>query len=180
MRGIKLDFQGSQTNINLRITLSNILEDSTLLDIYETKANNEVLIPISFLFNTNARNLRFIANRLYYILQGETNTLENLQTASEQEDKELRLYRQFSQIAIDEGFNDIASLFNGIANILLNHVVAYEEAINNIVSGQLYCKPEESLWICLGCGNILSGLCVPDVCPVCGVAGGFYDHLTTL
>ena len=53
MRGIKLDFQGSQTNINLRITLSNILEDSTLLDIYETKANNEVLIPISFLFSSS-------------------------------------------------------------------------------------------------------------------------------
>ena len=51
--------------------------------------------------------------------------------------------------------------------------------IEDIINDQLYCKPEESLWICLGCGNILSGLCAPEICPVCGVDGGFYDHLST-
>jgi rubrerythrin len=174
-----LDLQGSQTYINLQITLANLLEDSTLLDIYEIKSNEEILIPISFLFNTNARNLRFISNRLYRMLNGETTTLENLQAASSREEEELLQYREFSRVAIEEGFEDISSLFNGIANILLNHVLAYQDAIEDIINDQMYCKPEESLWICLGCGNILSGLCAPERCPVCGVPGGYYDQLTT-
>lgn len=179
MWGNNLDFQGSQTYINLQIALNNLLEESTLLSLYENQAIEEILIPISFLFSKHDRHAKFIANALYYILQGDTTTLENLQAARAREDQEAREYREFSQIAIDEGFDDIASLFNGIANIFLNHIFAYEAAIEDIINDQLYCKPEESLWICLGCGNILSGLCAPEICPVCGVDGGFYDHLST-
>lgn len=171
--------EGSQTQFNLQIALSNLLEETTLLELYETTANEEILIPISFLFNTTARHSRFIANYLHEIINGETTTLENLQAARSRENEELTLYREFSQVASNEGFEDISSLFNGIANILRNNLFAYEDAIESIINGTLYCQPVESLWICLGCGNILSGICAPDICPVCGVDGGFYDLLST-
>ncbi len=173
-----MDFEDSQTYLNLQIALLDLLENNSLLELFETKAQEEILIPVSFLFNTTARNSRFIADRIYEIIYGDTTTLENLQVAREREDEELRTYREYSRVAIDEGFEGYASLFNGIANIMLNHLLSYDNAINNILNDTLYCKPEESLWICLGCGNILSGLCAPDVCPVCGVPGGFYDQLT--
>lgn len=174
-----MSIQSSQTYINLQIALSNLLENNTLLNLYENTATEEILIPISFLFNTNARHSRFIANALHELIYGETNTLENLQAARERENQELLSYQEYSQIALEEGFGDIASLFNGIANILRNHLFAYESAIEKIISGTLYCKSTESLWICLGCGNIISGLCAPDRCPVCFVDGGYYDQLTS-
>lgn len=174
-----MDFEDSQTYTNLQIALANLLEEHTLLQIYETQATQEMLIPISFLFNQHARHVIFIANNLHELIFGKTTTLDNLQAAKNREEMELRSYNAFSQVAIDEGFDSISSLFNGIANILRNHLFTYESAIENIILDQLYCKPVESLWICLGCGNIISGLCAPDICPVCGVSGGYYDQLIT-
>lgn len=174
-----MDFQQSQTYINLLNALKDLLGENTLLELYERRANEEILIPISFLFNTTARNSRYIANQLYYILFGQTSTLENLQEASRLENEELILYREYSEVALEEGFDEYASLFNGIANILLSHTLAYDQAIEDIQNDQLYCKPQETLWICLGCGNILSGLCAPDICPVCGVPGGYYQQYST-
>ena len=171
-----MDFQQSQTYINLLNALKDLLSENTLLELYERRANEEVLIPISFLFNTTARNSRYIANQLFTILFGETSTLENLQEASRIENEELAHYREYSEVALEEGFDEYASLFNGIANILRNHTLAYDQAIEDIESGQLYCNSQESLWICLGCGNILSGLCAPEICPVCGVPGGYYQQ----
>ncbi len=179
MWGIVLDFQESQTYINLQISLLNLLEESTLLDLYEAQANEEVLIPISLLFSTNARHSRFIANRIHGTIYGETITLDNLIAAREREDRELNLYLEYSEQALEEGYDEFASLFNGISNILRNHLFAYEAAIDDIISNQLFCKPEETLWICIGCGNIISGLCAPEVCPVCLTPQGFYQQLTT-
>lgn len=174
-----MSIQGSQTNANMQFALSYLLEESTILDLYEKTSYEEILIPISFLFNTNSRHLRFIANELYELINGEVNTLDNLMAARERTNDELLLYQEFSQTATDEGFDNVASLFNGIANILRSHLFSYEDVIGNIVSGTLYCKPTESLWICLGCGNIISGLCAPESCPVCGVDGGFYAQLSS-
>lgn len=174
-----MSIQDSQTYVNLQIALSNLLENNSLLALYENTAREELLIPISYLFNTNARHNIFIANRLYDLIYGETNTQENLEAAIERENEELLLYQRYSQVATQEGYEEIASLFNGIANILLTHLFAYESTIEKIINGTLYCKPTESLWICIGCGNIISGLCAPEICPVCLVDGGFYDLLTT-
>ena len=173
-----MDFQESQTYINLQVALKELLETNTLLEIFEAAAAEEVLIPINFLFNTTARNVRYIAIYLYSILYGETSTLENLQVASIRENEGRLVYLDYSDTAIEEGFDDIASLFNGISNIMLNHSIAYDNAILDIENGTLYCQPGESLWICLGCGNILSGICAPDICPVCGVSGRYYRRYT--
>lgn len=172
-----MDFQQSQTYQNVQFVLSELFETHSLLNIFETIAYEEVLVQISFLFNTSARNIRYITNALYNILYGKTSTLENLEFARAREDDELRKYRDYSVIALEEGFDDIASILNGISNIMLTHIVAYDEAISSILNGELFCSQEESLWICLGCGNILAGECAPEICPVCFLPGGYYQKL---
>lgn len=174
-----MDFQQSQTYQNIQTVLSELFETHSFLNIFEVTAYEEVLIPISFLFNTSARNLWYITNALYNILYGEDTTLENLEFIRAREDEELRRYREYSIIASDEGFNDISSILNGIANILLGHISAYDSAISAIINEELYCKEEEVFWICLGCGNILVGECAPDICPVCFLPGGYYQQLPT-
>jgi rubrerythrin len=172
-----MDFQQSRTYINLQEALRYQLESNTAFELFEMQSDEEILIPISFILDTAARNSRFIANRLRSLLYGETTTLDNLKEASAMENAEIALYREYSQTAREEGYSDIASLFNGIANILLNHSLAFDNVAADLENGQLYCKQNESLWVCLGCGNILSGECAPDVCPICAVPGSFYQIL---
>lgn len=174
-----MDFQQSQTYQNLQTVLFDLFETYSLLNIFETTAYEEVLIPISFLFNTSARNVRYITSALYSILYGEPTTLENLEFIRSSEDEDLRKYREYSIIASDEGFDTIASILNGTANIMLGHILAYDNAISAIINGELYCQEEETFWICLGCGNIIVAECAPDLCPVCLVAGGYYQQIST-
>jgi rubrerythrin len=172
-----LDFQQSQTFVNLQNAYQYELQTSAKFEMFGIKAVENVLIGISYIFNTTSRNNRFIADRLRkLVFGGDTTTLENLEEASADETYADRdMYREYSRIAIEEGFNDIAALFNGIGNIKLNHNLTFQLTANDLRNDELFCKEEQTLWICLGCGNILSGVCAPAICPICGYPQGYYE-----
>ncbi len=85
------------------------------------------------------------------------------------------MYKSHIYPFTQEGFGDIASLFNGIANIKLNHNYALQTYLTNMENDTLFCKNETKLWVCLGCGNIMGGLCAPTICPICGYPQGYYE-----
>ncbi|ROR23461.1 rubrerythrin [Mobilisporobacter senegalensis] len=172
-----MEFQKSQTYLNLQVALENELTTSGLYDLYRKRADQEVLLEVRNVFDTFSINAQFIAERLRRILNdGDTSTLQNLIDAANRElYAENNIYREFSRIAVEEGFNDLASLFNGIANIKLNHNITFQTLADDMENNQLFCKERESLWICLGCGNILSGDCAPEICPICEYPQGYYQ-----
>lgn len=172
-----MDFQQSKTYQNLQSAFAYETQSKAKSDIYSVKARQEVLLGIGFSFDTISRNDRFIAERLRNLINGrEFNTQQNLTEAT---DSALyagnTMYRDFSRIAVEEGYGNIASLFNGIANIKLNHNYALQTYLIDIQNNTLFCKNEAKLWICLGCGNIMSGLCAPTICPICGYPQGYYE-----
>lgn len=180
MKGAILDFQSSQTYINLQNALKNEFETNAKYDLFSRQARDESLIEISNIFNNISENQMFIAERLWRIIhEGDTTTLENLRDAARDEEyAERELYRNYSLVAQEEGFEDLSLLFNGIANIKLNHTVVFQTTAAELEDGSMFCKEEEGLWLCLGCGNILSGLCAPEICPICGRPQGYYQFLS--
>ena len=174
-----MDFQQSQTFINLQNAYKYELQSTAKFEVFSKRAEQEVLLGISNIFSTASRNNSFIAERLRRLLyDGDTTTAQNLQEAAEEEAyAQNNLYQEYSRIASEEGFNDLASLFNGIGNIKLNHTFAFRTAEDEMQNNTLFCKPGEVLWVCLGCGNILSGVCAPAVCPICGYPQGYYQLL---
>lgn len=172
-----MDFQQSKTYQNLQSAFAYEAQSKAKFDIYSEKARQEDLIGISFSFDTISRNDRFIAERLRNLINGgEPDTQQNLTEAVASElYAGNTMYRDYSKIAVEEGYGDIASLFNGIANIKLNHNYVLQSYLNNMQNNTLFCKNEAKLWICLGCGNIMSGLCAPTLCPICGYPQGYYE-----
>lgn len=175
-----MDFQQSKTYQNLLNALAYETQSSSEYNIAGIQAEQENLIGISFTFETLSRNDRFIAERLRnFIHGGEPDTEQNLIEAAEDSlYAGNTMYREFSRIATEEGFNDIASFFNGVANIKLNHNYTINTYLSNLQNDSLFCKDKERLWVCLGCGNILSGTCAPIVCPICGYPQGYYQPLS--
>ncbi len=175
-----MDFQQSRTFTNLQTAYQFELQASTKYTMFGNQARDEVLIEIGEAFDVIARNERFIAHRLRTLIKGgETSTEENLREAiQDEENAEYNIYLEFSRVADEEGYTDIASLFNGIANIKLNHVLELQTLENNLATGQLFCKQQEGVWICIGCGNILTGVCAPEICPICGFPQGYYRLLS--
>ncbi|MBP1757137.1 MAG: hypothetical protein H6Q59_3535 [Firmicutes bacterium] len=172
-----MDFQQSKTyqNILNAYNLESVVNTRYLL--YADQARLENYIEIATIFETTARNEKEHARIWLRKINNGTlpNTEENLVASiSYENDVGNNIYREYARVAREEGYNDIASLFNGIANIELNHGLRFQTYHANLVRGELLCKPEDSLWICMQCGNIMSGKCAPDICPVCGFPQGYY------
>jgi rubrerythrin len=176
--GGRMDFQQSRTYQNIINAYEEQLRLNAKYELFAKRAYQEDLLGIRLSFNDVARNEQFIAERLRRILfDGDPDTLQNLIEARDEESADSDFYRDYARVAMEEGYNDISSLFSGIANIKLNHNALFASYVTAIQSNTLFCKPGESLWICLGCGNIMSGPCAPEICPICEYPQGYYELL---
>lgn len=171
-----MDFQQSKTYDNLLHAYESELISTTYYLLNADQARLEGYIEIGNLFDLIARNEKEHARIWQRNLNNGTlpKTQQNLLDSADREINVASLYREYAKTAANEGYSDIARLFNGIANIELNHDLRFQTQHDNIVRGEVFCKPEATLWICMECGNILSGTCAPVICPICGFPQGYY------
>lgn len=174
-----MDFQQSVTYVNLQKAYEDELKSGTRYSIYAQKARQEGYIQIGNLFDISTHHEREHAIVFLKLMNNfqVPDTLTNLLEASATEGNEgNRLYREYAQIAREEGFENIAVLFDGIANIEINLEVTFQTFADLIKQNAVFCKTEETLWICTNCGNIMGGLCAPEICPICGYPQGYYQE----
>lgn len=172
-----MDFQLSRTYTNIQNAYELELMQSTLYYIYGNIARQEGYIQIGNIYDIFQRNnMEHARIWLRQLNEGTLPDTEQVLLASLQQEYYMgnQLYREYAQIAHEEGYYDLESLFNGIANIDLNHGLQLEIQYNDALRNQVFCKNQETLWICMQCGNILSGICAPEICPVCGFPQGYY------
>lgn len=177
-----MDFQESRTYNNLKAAYDDELRSSAAYRIFSDTATSEGYIEISNIFNITSRNNKEHARIwLRQINEGTLpNTLQSLQEASIfEKDISSQKYQEYARIAIEEGYQDIARLFNGISNIDYNHSTRFQRLAEEIEREEVFCKPVETLWICMECGNIMAGECAPEICPVCGFPQGYYRTLNS-
>ena len=95
-------------------------------------------------------------------------TMTNLIDAAEGENYEWTdMYATFAKEAKEEGFNDIAALFEMVAKIEKEHEERYRKLISNIEGGLVFSREGDMIWECSNCGHINIGKKAPEVCPVC-------------
>jgi rubrerythrin len=172
-----MDFQQSRTYANLQNAYDVELMQSTLYSIYGDIVRREGYLQIGNIYDVFQRNNKEHARIwLRQLNEGDLPTAEEALLASAQQEyyKANQLYREYARIANEEGYNEIESLFNGVANIDLNHGLQLEMNYNDVLRDQVFCKDQATMWICMQCGNILSGICAPEICPVCGFPQNVY------
>ena len=69
--------------------------------------------------------------------------------------------------AREEGFDQIAALFEGVAAIEREHEERYRKLLANIKDGVVFSRDGDMIWQCGNCGHIHIGKNAPEVCPVC-------------
>ena len=69
--------------------------------------------------------------------------------------------------AREEGFDQIAAMFDGVAAIEKEHEQRYLKLLENVKSGKVFAREDEQVWQCANCGDIYVGKEAPMVCPVC-------------
>ncbi|WP_312045406.1 rubrerythrin family protein, partial [Anaerotignum sp.] len=106
----------------------------------------------------------------FKLLHGGTvpSTAENLLDAAMGENYEWTdMYANFAKEAKEEGFDRIAYLFEGVAKIEKEHEERYRQLLENVKTGAVFSKEEESVWQCENCGHRHVGKDAPGLCPVC-------------
>ncbi len=104
-----------------------------------------------------------------------TDLLSLLRAAEHNEFEEFDdVYKEFSQVAKEEGFAQISATFDLIAKIERTHSERFKTLAELLESDKLFSSDTEENWLCLNCGHIHSGKNAPQICPVCQHEKGFF------
>lgn len=97
---------------------------------------------------------------------------ENLRLAAEDEDNEIKAYVEFANVAREEGFEEIAKLFEQIMEVESYHKMIFLELYTQFKDGTLYKKNKDVAWICADCGYMEFGKEAWEECPLCKAKRG--------
>ena len=108
-----------------------------------------------------------------YPFKEKWDLVENLRIAAEDEGQEAEeIYPIFAQTARDEGFEDIAGLFENVIEVEKKHQKLFSELYQQMKSGTLYKKTAPVLWKCPSCGYEAEQKEAWDKCPLCQAEQG--------
>lgn len=105
-------------------------------------------------------------------------TLDLLKAARHNEFEEYEnVYKQFGDIALDEGFDRVGQVFHMVADIEKTHGVRFDLFAGLLERGQLFASEVETGWVCLNCGYVYHGTFAPKYCPVCEHEQGWFIRM---
>ena len=165
-----MELKGSKTEKNLMTAFSGESEARNKYNYYASKAKKDGYEQIAAIFEETANNEKEHAKLWFKALHGGEipSTIDNLKDAADGEDYEANeMYVEFAKVAREEGFNEIARLFDGVAAIESHHRDRYLKLIENIENNLVFHKADEVIWICRNCGHIYYGKDALKLCPVC-------------
>ncbi len=173
--------KGTQTENNIMAAFAGESQARNRYTYFASKAKKEGFVQISTIFEETANHEKEHAKRLFKLLEGGEveitgsfpagvigATLDNLKGSAAGENHEhTEMYPGFAITAREEGFNDIADIFEAIAVAEKQHEKRYNDLIANIEAGRVFKRDSEVTWRCRNCGYVHTGTEAPDACPAC-------------
>lgn len=171
------DLNGTKTQANLLAAFAGESMARNKYTFYAAKAKKEGYEQIAGIFEEIADNERAHAKIWFAKLHGGiADTAANLLDAAEGEYAEWAdMYKRFAQDARDEGFEELAVLFEKVGDIEQEHEQRYRTLLDNLNEGRVFERPEEKIWICRNCGHIHFGTNAPETCPVCNHPMSYFE-----
>lgn len=173
-KGEKL--KGTKTEKNLMEAFAGESQARNKYTYFASKAKKDGYVQISKIFEETAANEKEHAKLWYKILSGIGSTVDNLNEAADGEAYEWQeMYPTFAKEAREEGFDDIAEIFEQVAAIEKEHEERYRKLLKNIEDGIVFSRDDERIWQCSNCGHIVVGKKAPDECPVCNHPQSYFE-----
>lgn len=172
-----MELKGSKTEENLLAAFAGESEARNKYTYYASKARKEGYVQIANIFEETAANEKEHAKIWFKLLKGGIGTTaENLADAAAGENYEWTdMYATFAKEAREEGFDEIATLFEGVAAIEKEHEERYKKLLENVKKGLVFSKDGDTIWQCSNCGHICIGKQAPEVCPVCAHPQSYFQ-----
>ncbi len=172
------DLKGTKTEANLLNAFAGESQATNKYTYFASKARKDGYQQIAAIFEETARNEREHAKMWFKLLEGGAikSTIENLKAAAEGENYEWTdMYERMAQEAREEGFDEIAAKFDGVAAIEKHHEERYRKLLKNIEDSVVFSRDGDCIWQCINCGHIVVGKKAPEVCPVCAHPQSYFQ-----
>ena len=183
--------KGTKTEQNLLKAFAGESQARSRYTFYASVAKKEGYEQIAGVFLETAEQEKEHAKRFFKFLEGGMleitasypagiigTTAQNLLEAAEGELEEWDvLYKEFEQVAREEGFPQIATAFKMIATVEVQHEIRYRKLLANLLDGSIFKKEEEIEWQCRNCGYVHKGKSAPNTCPACIHPQSFFEPM---
>ena len=185
------ELKGTKTEKNLMTAFAGESQARNRYTYFASKAKKEGFVQIFYIFEETANQEKEHAKRFFKFLKGgEVNveacfpagiigsTEENLKASASGEHHEWeKMYPSFAKTAREEGFDDIAKVFEAISVAEKQHEKRYLGVLTNIEAGTVFNKKSTVSWRCLNCGYVHQGNEATEVCPACAHPKAYFELL---
>ncbi|MBR2994767.1 rubrerythrin family protein [Candidatus Saccharibacteria bacterium] len=175
---MKTKYSGTKTEKNLEAAFAGESQARNKYTYYASQAKKDGYEQISAIFLETADNEKEHAKMWYKELHGGAvePTEINLEAAADGENYEWTdMYKGFAKTAREEGFDELAEKFEGVAEIEKHHEERYRKLLENVKEKKVFSRDGDAIWVCRNCGHIVIGKKAPEICPVCSHPQAYFE-----
>lgn len=176
-----MELKGTRTEKNLMTAFAGESQARNRYTYFASQATKDGFVQIQSIFEETATQEKEHAKRFFKFLQGGDvevtaafpagvigTTAENLRAAAGGEHHEWSsMYPGFAKIAREEGFTEVAAVFEAICVAEKQHENRYLGLLKNVEAGTVFKKGGSVVWRCRNCGYLHEGNEAPGLCPAC-------------
>ena len=186
-----MELKGSKTEKNILGAFAGESQARNRYTFFASQAKKDGYVQVADIFEETANQEKEHAKRLFKLLKGGEveitasfpagvigSTAENLRASAAGENYEhTKMYPGFAKVARDEGFDEIAKIFEAIAVAEKQHEKRYVELADNIDKGSVFKRSDKMVWRCRNCGYLHEGKEAPKFCPACAHPRDYFELL---
>lgn len=186
-----MQLNGSQTEKNLLKAFAGESQARNRYTYFASQAKKDGFVQIQTIFEETADQEREHAKRFFKFLPGGDaeitaafpagvigSTADNLRAAAGGEHHEWStLYPEFARVAKQEGFAEIAAVFDAVCVAEKQHEKRYLGLLKNVEARTVFKKAKPVLWRCRNCGYLHEGPEAPETCPACAHPQAYFELL---
>jgi rubrerythrin len=172
------EIKGTKTEQNLKDAFAGESQARNKYTYFASVAKKEGFEKIAAIFLETADNEKSHAKLHFKHLAGLGSTADNLRAAAAGEkDEYTDMYPRMAREAKEEGFADIAYMFEAIGKIEKRHQERYSALLAELEAGTIFSSGEKVFWECRECGHIHEGTSAPTICPVCKHPQAYFEQV---
>lgn len=191
-----MQFEDTKTYLNLARSFAGESQAGMRYQLAARLATQQGYVTLADTIRTLAKNETVHARRFFEELSKRGKNLDNIDidagypfhggdlqeclrvAALDERAEHSKIYPAFAAEAREEGFEDIAVLYDLVANVEKRHEMIFNYLYEAFKNGTLFSNETPMLYICSECGYMHTGTKAWDVCPLCKSSQGYTElHL---